>query len=225
MIKVELSTNPANAMLEARALLVGVRNGYNRALHNANKRAATLAKTQGRKEAIKRYAITASKFRANENVTVNSSLTGQQSRMEVLFKGPKLSLLEFKGASPQTDTRYSRLRRVLIGTPDGKGKWALVHPSIPARAHVLNGGGGNFDNAFTLQMHSGHKGIFAQFHPEHASRKTKFGGTAIHELVALSTPEMVGHDEVLKNMAQPVSDRFVERLQHETERLLNGFGA
>lgn len=100
------------------------------------------------------------------------------------------------------------------------GKLRPVHPGIAASGHQLTSTSPTtFDNAFVAQMKSGHIGIF-----ERTGGKTSGGDAEIKELMGSSVPQMLGNDEVRESLAEKTAAKLDERLEHEVNRILSGFG-
>lgn len=95
-----------------------------------------------------------------------------------------------------------------------------VTPKAPGikkqvRAVVMRGGGSPFEDAFIAQMKNGHIGVFER---ETAKR------FPIEEKMGLSAAQMVANERVIKPLEEEAQQLVNERLEHEIDRLLNGYG-
>ena len=83
------------------------------------------------------------------------------------------------------------------------------------RAGVMKGGGAVFESAFIAKMKSGHTGIFERI----TSKRIP-----IEEKMGLSAAQMVQNEVIMDQLAQEAQEKVDERLNHEIERILNGYG-
>ena len=95
-----------------------------------------------------------------------------------------------------------------------------VTPTAPGvkkqvRAAVMKGGGTPFEDAFIAQMRSGHIGVF-----ERETRKR----CPIEEKMGLSAAQMVGNEKVIETLEEEAQQLVNQRLEHEINRLLSGYG-
>ena len=95
-----------------------------------------------------------------------------------------------------------------------------VTPTAPGvkkqvRAAVMKGGGTPFEDAFIAQMRSGHIGVF-----ERETRK-RF---PIEKKMGLSAAQMVGNEKVIETLEEEAQQLVNQRLEHEINRLLSGYG-
>lgn len=95
-----------------------------------------------------------------------------------------------------------------------------VKPKAPGTrqtvfAMVKRGEGGTLEDAFTAVMKSGHIGIFER------EEKTRL---PIEEKMGLAPAQMVGNRQVMEGLEEEVQQVVNERLEHEIDRLLNGYG-
>ena len=72
-----------------------------------------------------------------------------------------------------------------------------------------------FEDAFIAQMNSGHIGIFER---EGSAR------LPISQFMGLSGAQMVGNDEIVEKVTQSAQEKVSERVKHEIDRILNGYG-
>lgn len=83
------------------------------------------------------------------------------------------------------------------------------------RATMKRGGGAVYDSAFIAEMRSGHIGVF---HRETRKR------LPISEYMGLSAAHMVGEAAVADKLQEEAQKTVDERVWHEVERILNGYG-
>ena len=83
------------------------------------------------------------------------------------------------------------------------------------RAAVMKGGGATFDSAFIAKMRSGHIGVFERV----TSRRLP-----IEEKMGLSAAQMVKNEVIMDQLTKEAQERVDERLKHEIDRILNGYG-
>ncbi len=94
-------------------------------------------------------------------------------------------------------------------TPKAPGIRKEVH------AAVKKGGGTAFEDAFVAQMKSGHIGVFER------ETKKRF---PIEEKMGLSAAQMVGNENIIKPLEEEAQKLVNERLEHEIDRILSGYG-
>lgn len=95
-----------------------------------------------------------------------------------------------------------------------------VTPKAPGikkqvKAAVKKGGGTAFENAFIAQMKSGHIGVFER------ETSKRF---PIEEKMGLAMAQMVGNLNVMTKLEKEAQKTVDERIAHEIDRLLNGYG-
>ncbi len=83
------------------------------------------------------------------------------------------------------------------------------------KAGLMKGSWTIFEDAFVAQMQSGHIGIFEREDTERLP---------IEQFMGLSGAQMVGNEEVVEDLSKSAQEKINERLEHEIERLLNGYG-
>ncbi len=200
---------------EAERQLADIPGGMERALKSATKRAVSYLRTQSTKEIRERYDITRKNIRAEQNIKVQYRyFNGIEAK--ITFRGNKIPLYRYGGTSPTIPTVNAEKTVMAIVN----GKLRPVHPGIAASGHQLTSTSPTtFDNAFVAQMKSGHIGIF-----ERTGGKTSSGDAEIKELMGSSVPQMLGNDEVRESLAEKTAAKLDERLEHEVNRILSGFG-
>lgn len=80
---------------------------------------------------------------------------------------------------------------------------------------MKRGGGAVYDDAFIAEMKSGHIGVF------HRETSKRF---PISEYMGLSAAHMVGETAVAEKLQEEAQKTVDERVMHEVERFLNGYG-
>lgn len=81
------------------------------------------------------------------------------------------------------------------------------------KAAVKRGGGTTFEDAFIANMSN--KGIFERL----TSKRFP-----VEQLMGLSAAQMVGNEEIISGLEEEAQELVNERLKHEIDRLLNGYG-
>ena len=94
-----------------------------------------------------------------------------------------------------------------------------VTPKVPGTgkrvsATVMRGGGATFEDAFIANMNHG-TGVFVR------ETSKRF---PVEELMGLSSAQMVGNEKVLAEVEKEAQKLMDERIEHEIDRLLNGYG-
>lgn len=198
----------------AARLLAGIDGGINKALDSAMARSTAHLRSASTKAIREKYAISATNIRAEQNVRVRyTRQNGVQA--EVTFRGHKIPLYRYDGASPKQPTvNTGELVQAMI-----MGEWYTVHPSVAASGRQFKSSSpAQFEDAFVARMKSGHTGIF-----ERTGGKTSDGSDEIRELMGSSVPQMLGSKEVEESLAKSTMDKFEERLDHEVMALMNGW--
>lgn len=93
-------------------------------------------------------------------------------------------------------------------TPKAPGKGKKV------RAAVMKGGGATFDSAFIANLGSG-MGVFERI----TSRRYP-----TEEIMGLSAGQMVQNEVIIEQLTKEAQEKVDERLKHEIDRILNGYG-
>lgn len=208
-MRVTVQNIGSHSLEKAHQMLAGYPGGVDKAVRAAMGRAASHLRTNAVREIRKRYDISANAVRAEQNVTIKYSYTNGVEAT-VHFSGLKIPLYRYGGTTPSMPTAdTTKLVNALIA-----GNWRKVHPSIAASAHQLTGSSlTQFDSAFVARMKSGHLGIF---------ERNEDGG--ISELMGSSVPQMLGNEEVAENLSKQAMEKFDERLDHEINRIILGYG-
>lgn len=205
----------AEKFKSAEQALADVPGGMERALRSATKRAASFLRTQSTKEIRQRYDITRKNIRAEQNVNVSYRyFNGIEAR--IAFRGNKIPLWRYGGSSPSKPTVNTEKTVMAIVN----GNLRPVHPGIAATGHQLvSTAPTTFSRAFVAQMQSGHIGIF-----ERTGGKTATGDAEIKEIMGSSVPQMLGNEEVQESLVEKTAVKMDERLEHEVNRILAGWG-
>ncbi len=95
-----------------------------------------------------------------------------------------------------------------------------VSPDVPlkskyVKAGLKKGSWTLFQDAFIAQMDSGHIGMFER---ETSKR------LPITQIMGLSGAQMIGNREIIEDLSREAQKKVNERLEHEIDRLLNGYG-
>lgn len=83
------------------------------------------------------------------------------------------------------------------------------------KAGLLKGSWKEFDHAFIAQMNSGHIGIF-----ERDGKKR----LPVSEIMGLSGAQMIQKEAVEDKLSDEAQKKVEERIEHEINRILNGYG-
>lgn len=210
----------AEKFQKAEQMLADVPGGMDRALKSATKRAVSFLRTQSTKEIRQRYDITRKDIRAEQNIKVSYHyFNGVEAKIS--FRGNKIPLFRYGGASPSQPTVNPDKTVMAIVN----GNLRPVHPGIAAAGHqLLSTAPFKFDNAFVATVKAGtggktHTGIF-----ERTGGRMANGGAAIKEIMGSSVPQMLGNEDVQESLAEKTMTKMDERLEHEVNRILAGWG-
>lgn len=203
-IGIEISSE---TMERVQALLANIPKGAERAYSNAINRGLSRVKSAAWRNVKQVYTVLSSALNAATNTSVQKASTGNLAGF-VRFAGYKIPLYKFKVS------------------PKQPGSKKLVH------AAVKKGGGAVFESAFIAAMKNGHTGVFERTGEQGIQKrlaKTKTEGGTQHtekvsELMGLSAAQMVGEETVSTQVQEEAQKLVNERLEHEIDRLLNGYG-
>lgn len=201
-----------SVIAKAESLLGGIQYGVATAVEAALKETMSSIRTKSYNAISKRYDISRSGIRENENVHTYLFRRANSITGSVIFAGRKIPLYRFKGTTPEEpETDKSRTIHAFI-----YGGWKTIYPSVPVKAHQLTGTSSKrLTNAFVAQMDSGHIGIFERYD---LSRK----GGKITEKMGLSVPQMVGSEAVQKEVVDSAVNDFNDYLNQAIERIVSG---
>lgn len=98
-----------------------------------------------------------------------------------------------------------------------KFKVSPTAPGVRKKVHaaVMKGGGTQFEDAFIAQMRSGHIGVFER------ETEKRF---PIEEKMGLSAAQMVGNERIIEMLEDEAQEVVNQRIEHEINRLLSGYG-
>ena len=202
-------------------LLSGIEGGIEKAMRSATERAADRLRRSDTAAIRERYAIKPANIRDEENVDLRFiQREGGTVQACVTFRGRRIPLYRFDGASPAQPTKDpSRYILALLYPDTPEEKYRRVHPSMPARGHVLKSTGPfRFRDAFVATMPTGHTGIF-----ERTGGRTSHDNEEIQELWGPSVPQMLGNEAVVTKLANEASNVFLKELDHNVLAILNGY--
>ncbi len=206
-VKIQIENFGGNSIERANKLLAGCPGEVEKAVKSAMTRAVSHLRAKSTERIQERYAISAKNLRTEKNIKVKYKI-GDGVTAEITFSGRRIPLYRYDGTSPKEPT-WDRNRLLNGYTKEG---WKTLLAGKPARAHVLkNTSPELFEHAFVATMSNDHHGIFER------------NGSGLNELMGLSIPQMVGNEEVAEKLAQDASEKFEERMEHEVNRILNGW--
>lgn len=204
---------PQNTIRQAQALLADFPGGFQKAVRAAMTRTESKLRTNTDKHIRERYDISKSNIRSEENVKVRYTI-GEGVQVNILFSGHRLPLIRFGGATQSYGVYKDRWTKVPI---HGEERW--VHPSLPARAHVLTSTAPyQFEDAFTQKMKSGHVGIF-----KNTGGMTDEKSEEISELMGPSVPQMLGHETVAEQITNDAYKDLDREIDDAVLRILSGW--
>lgn len=184
----------AETMERVEAMLAQVPKGAERAFSNAINRGLSKVKTGAFREVKRVYTVQSSALRKATTTSEKKASTGDLAG-HVHFAGYEIPLYKFNV------------------TPKKPGTGKQV------RATMKRGGGAVYDDAFIAVMHNNggmdHTGVF------HRETSKRF---PISEYMGLSAAHMVGETAVAEKLQEEAQKTVDERVMHEVERLLNGYG-
>lgn len=185
------------------AVLQGIPKGAERAFSNALNRGLSKVKTGAFKRVKTVYAVQNSALQSATTIRVKKTGAGDLAGY-VNFSGVKIPLYKFNVS------------------PKAPGKNMV-------KAGVKKGSMTTFENAFIGSMSSGHMGIFErtgeQGIAERLQRYVPSQHTeSVKEIMGLSMAQMVGNREVITELEKDAQEMVNKRIEHEIDRLLNGYG-
>lgn len=197
----------AEAVERVQKLLESVPKGAERALSSAINRGLSRVKTGASKRVKEVYTVQGRAFNEATKIRVNKADTGNLVGF-VSFSGYKIPLYKFQVTPKVPGTRQQ------------------------VRAAVMKGGGTPYEEAFIGQMKNGHLGVFERTGEqgiESRLQKTKKRRETLHtekiwELPGLAAAQMVGNENIIAGLEAEAQEIVNERLEHEIDRLLNGYG-
>ncbi len=192
-------------MKKAQKLLAGIPKGAERAFSNAINRGLSHTRTQAFKEAKSVYAVKQSQLNGATVTRMQKASAGSLTGY-IEFSGVKIPLYQFNVSH------------------SGSGK--------KVRAGLKKGSWTAFDHAFVAQMKSGHIGIFERTGKQGIEdrlnrqkvKKPNRHTEKISEIMGLSGAQMVGNEEIVEKLTKAAQEKVNERVEHEINRILNGYG-
>lgn len=218
-MNVEIEQSSVAAIERAQVLLAGVPNGLRRAIHSALPRAASHLRKESSKEIRKKYSVTDRSLREHQTVSERFVFTDTKVEAGVTFKGTKLALIDFQGSGPNTGSIWNTAKKNPVLH---HGRWSMLWPGVQAKGHQFKGTAGKrFDKAFVGKVgKGGHIGIFEQ-----TGTVTSENSDAIRQLMGDAPPQMLDNEEVREELLTSAATVFSDRLDHEVDRILNGWGS
>lgn len=192
-------------MKKAQKILAGIPKGAERVFSNAINRGLSHTKTQAFKEVKQVYAVKQSQLNGATVTRLQKANTGSLTGY-IKFSGVKIPLYQFSVSHSGSGEKVrARLK---------KGSWTA------------------FDHAFVAQMKNGHIGIFERtgvqgIRDRLGRAKSKRGNKhteKIEEIMGLSGAQMVGNGEIVEKLTKKAQEKVNERVEHEINRILNGYG-
>ena len=211
MIEVEVSEETTNRL---HAILEGMGLAEEKVLKPALSRGLSAGKVTASKAVRETYHISTGDFRNNGYMKYNNVSHCQDGIIgSIEFSGGVIPLIRFK-VSPNTPKQGKTPSAAVLKTS------SLV-PFTRKR------------DTFVAQMKTGHIGIFERRENvysggRYTTKTGKYGrnkhNQAIKELLSPSVPQMVGNEAVITTVEDRVSEVINKRINHEIERLINGYG-
>lgn len=195
----------SDAIERVGTLLADVPKGAERVFANAMNRGLGRVKTQATKRVKEVYTVQSKALQEATKIRVNKASTGNLTGY-VSFSGVKIPLYKFK----------------VTPTKPGTGK--------QVRAAVEKGGGGTpFEDAFIALMENGHTGVFERTGEQGIkSRLAKYKQNShtekISEIYGLSAAQMIKNENIIDGLEKEAQELVNERIIHEMNRILNGYG-
>ncbi len=192
----------AEVMERVQAMLAQVPKGVERAYANAINRGLSKMKTEAFQEVKQVYAVkSAALNEATDTHITKASTSGLAGYIQ--FSGHKIPLYKFSV------------------TPKKPGTKKLV------KAAMKRGGGAVYESAFIAEMPNGHIGVFRQDKTKKRNKSQVQSGMLrypISEYMGLSAVEMVSNVGIVEKLQEEARKAVNERVLHEVERILNGYG-
>lgn len=212
---IQVSVDAQDAIDRAASLLAGMEGGIEKAVRSAMSKAVKRLQKANVSAVRKRYAISATNIRENENVQVTYSYdSGVQAF--VCFSGRRIPLFRFDGASPSQPTRDTSAKLPVMA---GADRWRMMYPGVAASGHALKETSPyRFKHAFVARMPNGHVGIF-----ERTGGMTSNDKDEIEELFGPSVPQMLGSEAVEKTLAEEAMQSFERDLDRSVLAILSGY--
>lgn len=190
-------------------ILHDVPGGAERALSNAMNRGLSKVRTAAFKEVRGVYNVQNAALKAATSTRIRRA-SGNNMIGSILFSGVKIPLYKFKV------------------TPQAIGTGETVKGSLE-KGHMTE-----FAHAFIAEMDTGHIGVFERTGVqgiESRLQKLKDKGKAgnkhtekVGEIMGLSAIQMIGNSDVIERVESEAQETISTRIDHEIDRILNGYG-
>ena len=193
------------------ALLCSVKNGSRTVFYNSINRSVSAIQTEASRQICDKYNISKADIRANQNIRVRKA-TKNELASEISYNTFKIPLIRF-GVSDKT--------------PNSRK---------PLRVTVLKGAsGGIIENAFVAKMTNGHIGMFERIQGRQMdTRHSKNGNINKHtqaigagvsdQFYGPSVSQMIESGGIRSSIEQRGQEVFNNRVNHEINRIINGWG-
>ncbi len=215
MSRVTLEVAGGEALQRAETLLRGIPGGVDAAVRAAMSKAVSRVRTASVDAIQEQYDIAASDIRANRAIKSRYRTGRGGVEATVVFSGKRIPLHRYGGAYPKFPTQDvgAGKKPVMV-----KGVWTRQYQGVAARGHQFKATPATqFLEAFVARMKSGHIGIF-----ERTGGVTAEGSDEIRELMGSSVPQMIGHENVARKLAEDAYSTFEKNLDAAVLRILNG---
>ncbi|MCM1299275.1 MAG: hypothetical protein NC203_00355 [Firmicutes bacterium] len=206
----------SEAIDKAELLLRGMPQQLDKAIQASLKRVASAVRTETTKAIGEKFDISAANIRAKQNVKMTYGVQNGAFTVNIRYRGRKIPLFRYNGTFPKYPKKDEGKTVAAVIT----GQWRMVQPGVEASAHVFKSTSPQrLNDTFVATMPSGHTGIF-----ERTGGVTSTGSDEIKEKMGLSVPQMLWHKEVQDSISKKAEAVFTQRMEHETLRILNGWG-
>lgn len=191
-------------------ILAGVEGGARKAIYNVIERAQAKVCTETTKAITSVYAINLQNLRAATNIKSRTRTEADRVTGEITFSGNKIPLYRFD-VTPRARQVTSDINKVF-----SKYGWIIIRASAPVSATIKRGGAKvQSETAFIAKTKSGHIGVF---------ERVGINSLPIQERMGLATAQMAENSMVIEDVEREAQATMEKRLEHEINRILNGFG-
>lgn len=187
-------------------ILTDVPGGAKRALSNAMNRGLQKVRTAAFKEVRGVYNVQNAALKEATSTRIQRA-SGNNMVGSISFSGVKIPLYKFKV------------------TPQAVGTGTTVKGSLE-KGHMTE-----FAHAFIAMMDRGHIGVFERkgiqgikSRLQEANGKGNKHTEKVGEIMGLSAAQMIGNGEVIKKVESETQETISARIDHEIDRILNGYG-
>lgn len=188
----------------------------------AIKRTATMVRNETSRAIRERYDISAENLRSEENVQMHHTIGNNVFYAYIHYRSYKgIPLFRFNGVTPKYPKKdTSDTTAAVIAGYGNKAKWRMVNPGVEASVHVLKGNSNKkLEDTFVAIMKSGHTGIFKR--TGGVTGGIYGGSDEIKELYGPNIVQMLGNKAVQDKITKKAETYFVDRMEHEIQRLLD----